>query len=67
MQTQEAGCNSKLTESDILSIAGQVVDLLRKQTDSYEGCVNILAAAKAAIAGSALIPTEDFGFRLRAS
>lgn len=59
--------NKSLTEQDILTLAGEIVAVLKKRTNSYEGCVNALAAARSAIAGSALIPTEDFGFRLRAS
>ncbi len=56
-----------LTEGDILTIAAEVVALVKRYTDSYEGCINVLAAARAAIAGSDLVSTEDFGLRLRSS
>lgn len=56
-----------LCESDILEIAGEIVQLLKNRTDSYRACVNILDAAKSAISGSDLIPTDDLGWRLRVS
>lgn len=56
-----------LTESGVLAQAAEVVSLLKSRTDSYLCCVNVLIAGKAAIAGSDLIQTEDFGLRLRAS